>query len=143
MKPDLTSRIITHMTMWLWGGFVFYLIEVVTRGYSHPSMFVVGGLCLLILGNINNLFPWEMPLLYQCLIGGVAITAVEFISDCVLNLWWGLGVWDYSGIFANILGQICLPYSIAWCVLAGVGIWLYDFLNYKPLGEERPRYKFV
>ncbi|MCL2677869.1 MAG: hypothetical protein FWE85_02315 [Clostridiales bacterium] len=54
MKPDLTSRVITHMTMWLWGGFIYYLIELAWRGHSHPSMFVVGGICLLILGNINN-----------------------------------------------------------------------------------------
>ncbi|MCL2677870.1 MAG: putative ABC transporter permease [Clostridiales bacterium] len=84
-----------------------------------------------------------MPLLYQCLIGGAAITAVEFVAGCVVNLWWGLGVWDYSGVFLNVLGQICLPFFFLWCLLAAVGIWLYDFLNWKLLNAERPHYKFI
>lgn len=28
------------------GGMVYILVELVWRGWSHPSMFVVGGFCL-------------------------------------------------------------------------------------------------
>ena len=42
----------------------------------------------------------------QSVIGAVIVLAVEFISGCVLNLWLGLGVWDYSNQPGNVLGQI-------------------------------------
>ncbi len=38
------SRFLRLMTLWLWGGFIYYLIEVAWRGGSHPSMFILGGL---------------------------------------------------------------------------------------------------
>lgn len=143
MKPNAITRFIMLMTIWLWGGFVYYVAELVWRSHSHPSMFVVGGICIIILGHINNLFPWEMPMLYQSLIGAVAITAVEFLSGCIVNLWLGLGVWDYSNLPFNILGQVCLPFFFLWIPMAAFGIYLHDFLRWKLYNEEKPRYRFL
>ena len=49
--------------------------------------------------------PWECPLWAQGLICGTGITAVEFVSGLVLNVWFKMGVWDYSGLWGNLLGR--------------------------------------
>ena len=131
------------MTLWLWGGFVFYCIELLWRGYSYPSMFVVGGICFLIIGGINNYLPWSVGLVWQALIGGAAVTVVELVSGIVLNIWLGLGIWDYSHLPLNFLGQICLLYSLIWVVLSIIGIFLDDYLRWKLYGEQRPRYTLI
>ncbi len=137
------GRVLKTTTLWLWGGFLYYLIEVLWRGYSHPSMFVVGGICFLLIGGINNVLPWELGFLWQALIGAAAITMVEFVSGCILNLWLGLDVWDYSNLPLNLLGQICLPFCGLWVLISAFGIWLDDWLRYKLFGGEKPHYKIL
>lgn len=138
-----TDKVLKIITLWLWGGFIYYAIEMMWRGYSHPAMFAVGGLCFLIIGEINNVFPWDMGLLWQSLIGGAAITVIELMSGLVLNVWLGLAIWDYSGVPLNFLGQICLPFSAAWVLLAGIAIWLDDYLRWRLFNETKPHYKFI
>ena len=53
-------------------------------------------------------------LLKKCLLGAVIITAVEFVFGVIFNMSLNMNVWDYNGVPFNILGQICLPYSILW-----------------------------
>ena len=137
------SKFLRLMTLWLWGGFVFYCIELLWRGYSYPSMFVVGGVCFLVIGGINNYLPWSVGLVWQALIGGTAVTVIELISGIVLNIWLGLGIWDYSHLPFNVLGQICLLYSLIWVVLSAAGIFLDDYLRWKLYGEQRPKYTLI
>ena len=139
----MLDRVLKSITLWLWGGFIYYAVEMAWRGYSHPTMFVVGGLCFLIIGGINNIFPWDMGLLWQSLLGGVAITAVELISGLILNVWLGLGIWDYSGIPFNLFGQICLPFCGLWVLLAAFAVWLDDWLRWRLFNEEKPHYKIL
>ena len=46
-----------------------------------------------------------MPLWQQVLIGAVGITILEFLTGCIVNLWLGWGVWDYS----NLPGKYLRP----------------------------------
>lgn len=124
------------------GGLLYILFEIIWRGYSHWTMFLVGGLCFIMIGLINEVIPWEMPLLKQMILGSVNITTVEFISGCIINLWFGWNVWDYSGIPLNILGQVCLPFSFLWFLISAIGILLDDYLRYWWFGEEKPHYTF-
>ena len=48
---------------------------------------------------------------------GAAITLVEFAVGCTVNLWLGWGVWNYANVPGNVLGQICLPFSLIWLLL--------------------------
>ena len=82
-----------------------------------------------------------MPLALQGVIGAAVVTVLEFFSGVILNLWLGLGIWDYSGQPLNLLGQICALYSILWIPLAAVAVILDDWLRYFMFGEERPTYK--
>lgn len=137
------SKLLRLATLWLWGGFIFYCFELLTRGYSYPSMFVVGGVCFLIIGGLNNYLPWEIGIVRQALMGGAAVTTVELAPGVVLNIWLGLGIWDYSGLPLNLWGQICLLYSLLWVALSAVGILLDDYLRWKLFGEQRPQYTLV
>lgn len=137
----MTKELAKDIILWLVGGAIYVGIEFLYRGSSHWTMFIVGGLCFLFIGFINEFLPWDLALWKQMLIGGAIITIIEFLSGCVINLWLGWGVWDYSHIPLNILGQICLPFFFAWVGLSLIGIVLDDVIRWLCFGEEKPRYK--
>lgn len=118
------------------GGFIYVAIELGFRGHSHWTMFLLGGLCFILIGGLNNYIPWEMSIIKQGIIGALIITSLEFIFGLVLNLYLNLGIWDYSNMPFNILGQICLPFSIAWFFLSLVAIFVDDWLRYILFKEE-------
>ena len=123
------------------GGGIYNLVEIIYRSNTHWTMFIVGGLCFLCIGWINEFLPWSLALWKQMLIGGTIITVIEFLSGCIINLWLGWNVWDYSHVPLNILGQICLPFFFVWVGLSLVGIVLDDVIRWLCFGEEKPRYK--
>lgn len=125
------------------GGIIYCLLEILWRGYSHVSMFILGGLCFLIIGGINNHLSWDLGFIWQCLIGAIIITALEFISGLILNVWFGLNVWDYSDKTFNLMGQICLEFSLLWIPLSGIAILLDDFFRYLLFAEESPHYTII
>lgn len=124
------------------GGVLYCLIEILWRGYTHWTMGIVGGICFILIGLINNsrFFYHFMPFKQQMLIGGLIVTVVEFIAGCILNLWLRLDIWDYSEVPFNILGQICLPYMLLWILLSAVAIVLDDYLRYWIFHEDKPKY---
>lgn len=82
-----------------------------------------------------------MPLIRQMLISAIIITAIEFVAGCILNLWLGWNIWDYSDEFGNCLGQICPKHTIYWFLLSSVGIVVDDYIRYFLFGEEKPKYR--
>lgn len=56
----------------------------------------------------------KTPLLKKCLFGAAVITAVEFIFGIIFNMVLNMNVWNYENVPLNLLGQICLPYSVLW-----------------------------
>ena len=137
------NKLLKYFTLGTLGGGIYVFIELMWRGYSHWSMFLLGGICFIALGLINEIIPWEMPLTAQMFIGCAIITALEFITGCIVNLWLGWDVWDYSDLPYNLLGQISLKSSIGWYCLSAVGIVLDDWLRYIFFGEEKPRYTII
>nr|DAZ22967.1 MAG TPA: Putative ABC-transporter type IV [Caudoviricetes sp.] len=125
------------------GGLIYILIELIWRGHTHISMFILGGICFVAIGLINELFSWELGLVWQSVIGAVIVTVLEFITGLIVNIWLGLGVWDYSNMPFNLLGQICLPFAFAWIALSAIAIVLDDYLRFWIFGEEKPRYKLI
>ena len=127
--------------LFVFGGLMYMGVEILFRGYTHFSMFFVGGLCFVLVGGINEKLPWNMAFVSQMMIASLLVTAVEFIAGVILNLVLGLGVWDYSTLPYNLLGQISLIFSVGWFFLSAVGILLDDWMRYLIYGEERPHYK--
>lgn len=134
------KMILKHIVLFFIGGIIYYLIEILWRGYSHISMVFCGGLCFILIGIVNELIPWDIKLWKQMLIGSVIVTVVEFFTGCIVNLWMGLKVWDYSNLPFNILGQICLPFCVAWFFLSLVAIVIDDYLRHWLFKEEKPHY---
>lgn len=130
-----------YIALGITGGLLYVLIETVWRGYSHWTMFALGGLCFLALGLINEVLSWDTPLWKQVLIGACLITGLEFLTGCIVNLWLDWDVWDYSAMPGNVLGQICPQYFLLWLPVSLAGIVLDDWLRFWWWGEERPRYK--
>ena len=137
------SKIKKYEFLFFIGATIYVVIEKLYRGYSHWTMFLLGGICFIALGLINEVIPWDMPLLLQMFIGGAIITVLELITGCVVNLWLGWNVWDYSELPFNLWGQISLFSSIVWVGLSLVGIVLDDFIRWKFFGEEKPRYRWI
>ncbi len=98
------------------GSSLYYLLEVLLRGFSHWTMAVCGGLCLLLIYYMNRRLTSE-PLIFRALLGALIITAVELVAGCILNLWLGMAIWDYSVHSAHLWGQISLYASARWVLL--------------------------
>ncbi|NLN14697.1 MAG: hypothetical protein GX185_03730 [Tissierellia bacterium] len=125
------------------GGIIYYLIEILWRGYSYFSMFILGGLCFLLIGLVNEYYFFKSPLLFQQLVACITITLMEFSFGLIFNVVLGLDLWDYSKNSYNLMGQICLKYSIFWFFLSLPAILLYDYLNYLLFGGKKPQYQLI
>lgn len=125
------------------GGLLYYFIELLWREYSHISMFILGGICFVLIGMINESYDWELLLPQQMLYAAIIITLLEFAFGVILNIKLGLDIWDYSNLTFNLLGQISLQYSVLWFFLSLPAIVLDDWLRYWLFEEERPHYKIV
>lgn len=121
---------IKNLIIFIIFGITYVGIELLYRGHSHISMFFLGGLCGLLIGLINEYTP-KMNIILQMFMGTTIITTLEFITGCVVNLWLGLNVWDYSNLRFNIMGQISLIFSFAWFVLSYFVIKLDDYIRDK------------
>ena len=113
-------------------GLMYVTIELLYRGHTHYSMFIVGGVCGVLIGLINDNTP-DMPLLPQCVLGAVIITVIELLTGLFLNVYLGLNVWDYSNQPFNFMGQICPQFCIIWCILSILVIRIDDWLKEKVL----------
>lgn len=123
------------------GGCLYVILELLWRGRSHWSMFILGGVCFVLIGLLNEVIPRGMPLALQGLVGSVCIvTPLEFVTGCIVNLWLGWDVWDYSNLPFNVMGQICLPFTLLWVVVSAIAVVLDDWLRYIWFDEERPHY---
>lgn len=116
-------------TIFCIGAFGYGIIEILFRGYTHITMGVLGGICLLFMSILNYFRTSFRSLIVCALISGVFITAMEGAMGYFLNLLLGLNIWDYSTTPLNINGQICLPFSIAWVALSMVVMPLERFLS--------------
>ncbi len=130
-----------HVILFTIGGSIYYGIECIYRGYSHWTMAILGGICFVLIGGINEYISWDTPLWKQGLIGSAIVTSLEFVTGCIVNLWLGWNVWDYSDTPFNILGQICIPFSIIWFFISLLAIIVDDYIRYWIFGEEKPKYK--
>lgn len=109
------------------GGIGYSLIEILWRGYTHPSMGVLGGICLIAIWFISYYLRDEARFI-RAFFCALIITSLEFISGVFLNIVLKLNVWDYSQIPLNFIGQVCLPYSLLWFLLSYFVIYIMEKL---------------
>ena len=123
------SALFKNLILFSIGGIVYVLIELLWRGYTHFSMFLLGGLCFWLIGMINEKRSRKIPLITQMAIGSAIITVLEFVFGYIVNIRLGLNVWNYADMPFNIMGQVCLTYALAWFVLSGVCVVVDDWLR--------------
>jgi hypothetical protein len=75
-------------------------------------MAVLGGAMFLLIGALNEVLTWQMPLLLQGLIGAAAVTAAEFVAGLYLNLWLELNIWDYSNLPVQLWDRSVCPLGL-------------------------------
>ena len=100
------------------GGSAYVFLELLWRGKSHWSMFLTGGLCVVLVCEMDRRLRRDTHFLARCIYGAAIITAVEFTVGCIVNLWLHWDVWDYSNVPLNLMGQVCLPFTMAWLFLS-------------------------
>ena len=111
------NKLRTDAPLFLLGALGYPFVEILWRGYTHPTMALAGGISAVLLFRINRgLARGALPL--RLLASGAAITLIELTFGVIFNLGLGMAVWDYSDLPLSLLGQICLPYSLLWCLLA-------------------------
>lgn len=117
-----------NFTVFCFGGIIYGLVEVVTRGYTHWSMILTGGLAFLLI-HIINMNLKNNSLLLRCAIGCGIITVLEFVVGCIVNRGLHMNVWDYSGQKFNLLGQICPLFSTLWFLICIPAVYLSFILK--------------
>ena len=135
------KSIVKYLFIFMVGYCTYYGVEILYRGHSSWTMGILGGLMLVLVGGINNWIPHGTGFIKQMAIGAVMITVAEFIAGLILNVWLGLHIWDYSNLPLNIMGQISLPFTVAWFFLSGIAILLDDWIRWRFFGEMKPEYK--
>ena len=141
------GRWVLSMLLWFWGGTVYFLLEVAyktIRGEPQRiswTMLVLAVLLTIPVERCGEQLPWHVPLWLQALASAVLATVVELAAGLILNVWLGLGVWDYSRLPGNFLGQICPQFFVVWWGLCFLFIPVFDWMRWSVEGGQRPRYK--
>ena len=108
------------------GGGAYAGLEMIWRGRTHGSMFLAGGTCFLLIGQLNRLLS-RIPLLLRAVAGAGIITAVELCAGLLFNR--NYEVWDYRGNPGNFLGQICPMFTLLWIPVSLMAMFLYSLLQ--------------
>ena len=108
------------------GGSAYMGLELLWRGWSHGSMFLAGGSCFLLLGELDKR---NLPVPLRAALGAGVITMVEYAAGLLFNR--SYAVWDYRDQPLNLHGQICLPFSLVWLPLGLLAQYLYRLLDKK------------
>ena len=99
----------------LMGYFLYSLVEIINRGYTHWTMSLTGGLVLSLLYAVNS--RRTMSLIRSCFIGAAIITGLELAVGIFDNIIMHWHVWDYSDMPMNFLGQICPQFTFCWFLI--------------------------
>ena len=127
-------KLIRYPLIFLTGGTAYVGLELLWRGRSHGSMFLAGGICLLLIGHLEEVEP-KLPWPLRLLAGAGIITMVELAAGLIFNRTYA--VWDYRSLPGNYMGQICPAYCLAWVPVSALAGWLFRLLDARlPVRQE-------
>lgn len=128
--------------MFYLGGMFYTAVELLWRGWTHGSMFLLGAVCFYLVGNLDRQ-QRDMPILLQMVLGAMIVTVLEFFTGMIVNRMLMLHVWDYSHLPFNLFGQICLNFTLLWFPLCGIAILFDDWLRHVLFKKPFPEYRWV
>lgn len=141
-----TGKRVLSMLLWIWGGTMYFLLEVVfktLRGEPEQiswTMLVLAVILTIPVERCGEQLPWEVPLWLQALACALLVTAVELVAGLILNIWLQLDIWDYSHLPFNLWGQICPQFTAVWWFLCMLFIPAFDWLRWEIEGGQQPLY---
>lgn len=122
------SRFFCHALLLLAGALGYGLVEIFWRGYTHWSMLAAGAICVWAVDYLDRR-AGGLPDFAKALLCGLIITTVELLFGMVFNYYASAGVWDYSALPFDFLGQICLYYTLLWVALSVILLRLVRWLR--------------
>ena len=132
-KLDGGGGIGLSLALWTFWTYSFfgYLLE---RGYAaaaHGAQQARKGFLLLPMCPVYGLGALAVLALPAALTdgfcrsalwGGLAATAVEYAVHLAYDRLLGVRFWDYSHVRGNLRGRVCLPFTLAWSLLAAAAL---------------------
>lgn len=126
MKKTILKNVVLSVV----GGLSYGIIELIYRQKTYYLMILCGAIAIILLDKINDCISWDMDILLQGCIGSLIITGMEFIIGNLYFMGIVPKMWDYSNVWLNYKGIICLPFSLIWILLSICAILLADTINY-------------
>lgn len=123
------------------GGMFYCLTELLWRGWTHGSMFLLGAVCFWTVTALGR--HYRISVLAQMAIGALIVTFFEFWTGILVNRVMHLNVWSYSAVPMNFMGQICLPFTLLWFPLCGIAIVCEKYLRYALFHGPKPQIHWV
>lgn len=118
-----------YFLVFLFGAGVYPIIEITTRGYTHWSMMLTGGAAFLSFYIINE-HTEKMSKFIKAFFGMFSVTALELTVGLIVNKFFHMNVWDYSGMKFNLLGQISLAFSACWYAISFISFCILDIADF-------------
>lgn len=116
------KKLSEYLFMGALGGTLYYMIEIIFRGYSHWSMFLLGGICFIFFAQQGLWTKWREPLWKQVLWCTAFVVSAEFITGIIVNKVMGWNVWNYTDQPFHLMGQICFPFAVLFSGLCTLGL---------------------
>lgn len=135
-----TSQFLFFLTT---GGCIYYTVEILFRGFSHWTMFLLGGICFLFFYMQGILTAWKEPLWIQTFRATIFVVSMEFITGIIVNKYLNMNVWNYEDMPFHVFGQICLPFAVIFSGLCVMGIIMSGYMGHWFYGEEKPHYHIL
>ena len=108
------------------GGGLYVSLELLWRGRSHWTMFMLGGGCFLAIGELGKALN-RVPRAARAAVGSGVCTIGELLTGLTFNR--DYSIWDYRELPGNFRGQICLPFSLLWIPLSALAEEIYARLE--------------
>ena len=125
MKNSLSKKniylknISEYLVLWAVGGCIYYGIEVLFRGFSHISMFMLGGLCMQFFTWQGRLTEWQDALPRQ-------------ITRCTICCEYGIYHWNYRKqmVSPGSLGLFGYAIAVMGADLSSLCAYFFFFMYY-------------
>lgn len=141
---NLLVRLLQIATIFFFSGTAYIVIEIIFRGYTDFSMWILGGICGVIITFVNNglILDEKTPFEYQVAFCSMCCIVGELIAGLIVNQ--DYHVWDYRELFGTFAyGQLNIFFIMAWICICIFAIPLLDWIEWKLLDGRKPVYTFL
>jgi hypothetical protein len=123
---------ISYIYEFLIGGRGYYCVEIIWRVciskqgvYPHWTMFILGGLSLILICQIDNRLRCSIVL--KAILSGAGITLMEFCLGSFYKFVLHSPIWTYGT--ADFMGIISFTWSLLWCGFSLLVIIIKHLIN--------------